>query len=122
MPDGVGKGAPPTQKASKTELDSRLAEESFAIHLKYGGDYMDEIPITGKPGEFHFASTGRTERLAVPQTGKAGTTNRLPTLDTKAAAETPLSKDTKADKTPKSGTMPGKLKRKKSKIGTITPS
>lgn len=122
MPDGAGKAGPPAQKASKTELDSRLAEESFAIHLRFGGDYMDEIPITGKPGEFHFASTGRTEKLAVPQTGKAGATNRLPTLDTKAAAENPLTKDSKADKTPKSSTMPGKLKRRKSKGGTITPS
>lgn len=122
MPDSVGKAAPTTQKASKAELDSRLAEESFAIHLRYGGDYMDEIPITGKPGEFHFASTGRTEKLAIPQIGKTGTLNKLPALDTKAAAENPLAKNTKADKTPKSGTMPGKLKRRKSKSGTLTPS
>merc|ERR1712098_113032 len=31
-------------------LDNRLLEETIQISLKYGDEYMDEIPITGAPG------------------------------------------------------------------------
>ncbi|KAJ9139371.1 Mediator of RNA polymerase II transcription subunit 6 [Pleurostoma richardsiae] len=116
IPESVGK--PAVQKSGRAAPDSRLAEESFAIHLKYGGDYMDENPITGKPGEFHFASTGRKDRLAVPQAGQAGAL--LPALNTKAT-ENPLAKDGKTDKTPTKAGLPAKPKRRKSK-GTTTPS
>jgi mediator of RNA polymerase II transcription subunit 6 len=35
---------------------------------------MDENPITGEPGAFHFSTTGRKEKekLAVPTVGKGG--------------------------------------------------
>ncbi|OAA66962.1 RNA polymerase 2 transcription mediator complex subunit [Niveomyces insectorum RCEF 264] len=39
-------------------LDPRLAEESYAIHLSYGGEYMDEQVISGRPGEFHISFGG----------------------------------------------------------------
>ena len=38
---------------------ARFADESFAAHLRYGSEYMDQNPITGKPGDFHLTSTGR---------------------------------------------------------------
>jgi mediator of RNA polymerase II transcription subunit 6 len=127
LPDSLAhKGTANSQKpASKTALDSRLAEESLAIHLRYGGEYMDENPITGHPGSFHLSSTGRKDKLSVPLGGKQGTLSLkdtpLPTLNTKAAAENPLARNGKETKSPKTPNMP-KPKRRKSKVGTTTPS
>lgn len=99
----------------------RVAEESLLIHLRYGGEYIDEIPITGKPGEFHLSSTGRKPVLppqgAVAPTGISAMSGP-PMINTKLDDK----KDGKADKTPKSATMP-KLKRKKSKMSpSVTPA
>ncbi|KAI1375254.1 MED6-domain-containing protein [Hypoxylon crocopeplum] len=104
------------KKSNKSDPDSRLAEQSFMIHMRYGGEYMDENPITGKPGHFTLSSTGRKQ----PAIG-------LKNLNTsfKASALTAPSekKDTKGDKTPKTPTgMPSKLKRKKSKAGQTPTS
>lgn len=108
--------------------DEWLAEESFAIHTNYGGEYMDENPITGKPGDFHFSSTGRKDRLGVAgqQQGKgtgSGPGTPLPTLATLKALpdNSPLSKDIKTEKMGKTGGAP-KPRRRKSKGGPITPS
>lgn len=118
--------APPTaNKASTiktTELDSRLAEESFAIHTAFGGDYMDEIPITGKPGDFHFASTGRKDKLAVPVPHAPAVVVKAPALaplNTTKAAEVASPKDVKKTKSPKPGSAKAK-DRRKSKGGTAT--
>ncbi|EFQ29896.1 MED6 mediator sub complex component [Colletotrichum graminicola] len=116
MPDGTAANANATAAAksaiaakkdsTKNALD-RLAEESFLIHMRHGGDYFDENPITGRPGDFHFASTGRKDKIAPPPP--------KPVLNTKLAEET--KKDGKESKSPKTPTVP-KLKRKKSKVAT----
>ncbi|KAK1766157.1 MED6 mediator sub complex component-domain-containing protein [Phialemonium atrogriseum] len=130
MPDGLGKGSSTNQKAgSKTAPDSRLAEESLAIHLRYGGEYMDENPITGQPGSFHLSSTGRKDKLAAPppqplgggSIKRDGTAPPLPALNTKVAAENPLARNGKETKSPRTGAAP-KPRRRKSKGGTTTPS
>ncbi|KAI1477940.1 MED6-domain-containing protein [Daldinia eschscholtzii] len=118
MPEAQGnKAAPESKKTIQSAVDSRLAEHSFMIHMQYGGDYMDENPITGKPGEFHLTSTGRKDKLQ---------TLTLPNLDTSFKTSTisqPDKKDTKGDKTPKTPTgMPSKPRRKKSKAGTTPTS
>ncbi|KAB5547312.1 MED6 mediator sub complex component-domain-containing protein [Coniochaeta sp. 2T2.1] len=112
------------KEANRTALDSRLAEESLAIYLKYGDEYMDENPITGQPGSFHLSSTGRKDKLSVPL-GAKGTPlslkdTPLPPLNTKVAAENPLARSGKETKSPKSGAP--KPKRRKSKGGTNTPT
>ncbi|KAH6611553.1 med6 mediator sub complex component [Trichoderma cornu-damae] len=106
----------PASAAARYDAPSldRVAEESFMTHLRYGGEYIDEIPITGKPGEFHLSSTGR--KPVLPPQGAAPTgisaMSGPPMLNTKLDDK----KDGKAaDKTPKSATMP-KLRRKKSKM------
>ncbi|TLD23768.1 hypothetical protein PspLS_06669 [Pyricularia sp. CBS 133598] len=114
-----------TKSVDRSAPDEKLAEESFAIHTHYGTEYMDENPITGKPGDFHFSSTGRKERLNVPgqQQGKAigsGADTSLPILKT-LPDNSPLSKDAKSEKTGKTGGPP-KPKRRKSKGGPNTPS
>lgn len=114
-------GANAPAPATKTEEMSmeRVAEESFMVHMKYGGDYIDENPITGRPSEFHLATTGR-KPVMPPQLGQSGigTMNGPPSLNTKVDEK----KDGK-DKTPKSATGT-KLKRKKSRMGkgSATPS
>ncbi|KAF5236661.1 hypothetical protein FAUST_6457 [Fusarium austroamericanum] len=103
---------PVTQKDEEKELE-KLAEESFMIHMKYGGEYIDENPITGRPGEFHLTTTGRKP----PQLVKKDSPMRsitAPTINTKIEDK----KDSK-EKTPRSATAP-KPKRKKSKMANST--
>ncbi|KAL6402263.1 Mediator of RNA polymerase II transcription subunit 6 [Ilyonectria robusta] len=117
IPDETGKTAPAAQKNDELSLE-RLAEESLMTHMKYGGEYVDENPITGRPGEFHLSSTGR-KVVPPPQLAKEEGIGRIsgPTLNTKFDDK----KDGKADKTPKSATAP-KPKRRKSKMSTSTPT
>jgi mediator of RNA polymerase II transcription subunit 6 len=120
MPDGMAKTSTIT-KTTDANLDSRLIHESLRIHERYGGEYMDENPITGKPGEFHLSSTGRKEKMPAP---KASTSlvikgEALPALNTKVT-ENPLAKGPKETKSPKTPNM-SKPKRRKSKVAT-TPS
>jgi mediator of RNA polymerase II transcription subunit 6 len=122
MPGATATG--PQKEVNRTALDSRLAEESLAIYLKYGDEYMDENPITGQPGSFHLSSTGRKDKLAVPLGAKEAPLSLkdtpLPQLNTKVAAENPLARTGKETKSPKSGAP--KPKRRKSKGGTNTPT
>ncbi|GKT40772.1 mediator of RNA polymerase II transcription subunit 6 [Colletotrichum spaethianum] len=125
MPDGTATNGTTTAAAksaiaakkdsTKNALD-RLAEESFSIHMRHGGDYFDENPITGRPGDFHFASTGRKDKIAPPPppTTQAQQPPK-PVVNTKLAEE--AKKDGKESKSPKTPTVP-KPKRKKSKIAT----
>ncbi|CAK7216296.1 Mediator of RNA polymerase II transcription subunit 6 [Sporothrix bragantina] len=101
-------------------LDPRVAEESYAIHMMYGGEYMDEQPITGRPGEFHIALAGGG-RSAVG--GAAGAANGKGPAGVDSGKEgssgkaTPVGgKDGSGKDGKKSGaSTPGKPKRKKSK-------
>lgn len=123
-----------TAKPKDTSLDAelqRLAEESFFRHLKHGGDYIDEKPITGQPGNFHVAS-GRKEKTATPASGKPTPTPPvLPKVDGgigglgmggvtgKSGKE---KKEGKTEKSPRPGNA-AKPKRRKSKHGsTPTPT
>jgi mediator of RNA polymerase II transcription subunit 6 len=122
MPEGLGGRATAPAAATKNDDISmeRVAEESLMVHMKYGGDYIDENPIAGRPGEFHLSSTGR-KPVPPPQLGQpAGISsmNKLPSINTK----TDEKKEGK-EKTPKSATAP-KVKRRKSKVGkgSATPS
>lgn len=91
---------------------------------------MDEIPITGQPGEFHLTSTGRkdTSKLMVPATGKplqmpGKATPTPPTLKTDIPPERKGSRSEKSPKTPGGGVP--KPKRRKSKAlgaGNISPT
>jgi mediator of RNA polymerase II transcription subunit 6 len=117
MPGGTSKTVAAQPKTGISVPDSRLAEESFAIHMRYGSECMDENPITGKPGDFHLSSTGRKDKLVVPAGGKPVSLS----LNTKTPPDSnnPLSKDVKSDK---GKVTPGKPRRRKSKGGTTTPT
>jgi mediator of RNA polymerase II transcription subunit 6 len=115
MPDEAVKTA--AQKSDELSLE-RLAEESLMIHMKYGGEYIDENPITGRPGEFHLSSTGR-KAVPPPQLSKQEGIGPMgvPTLNTKL--DDANKKDEKSPKTPRSAAP--KPKRRKSKMSTSTP-
>jgi mediator of RNA polymerase II transcription subunit 6 len=117
MPDS----APPKKKSSlqttsvNSILGNRLLAESFEMALRYGEEYIDENPITGHPGDFHFSSTGRATKPILPPS-KATTQSQAkapvpPTPEVKPA-EAPR-KASKGDKSPKVPAKP-KPKRRKS--------
>ncbi|CAN8095711.1 unnamed protein product [Discula destructiva] len=119
-PGGTGVQARIGSKAAtQADVDMKLAEDSFTIHEAFGGEYMDEIPITGRPGDFHFASTGRNDKLSVP-VPQAPAVVRPPVLaplNTVQAAEVASAKDMKKTKSPKPGSA---TRRRKSRVGTAT--
>ncbi|KAG5928030.1 hypothetical protein E4U42_001412 [Claviceps africana] len=119
--------APPTDQAAspKRQVRSqarkndewhleRSAEEAFLMHMRHGGEYIDENPITGRPGEFHLSSTGRK---AVPLPPKKTPETGMGAMNGPAAAPKVEAgkKETKGPKTPKSATTP-RLKKKKAKM------
>lgn len=127
IPEGssgrAGQAGAVAKTSTKTELDSRLAEESFAIHSAFGGDYMDELPITGKPGDFHYASTGRKDKLAVPHPQAPSPAVKPPVLaplNTAKAAEVSSPKELKKTRSPKPGSARTKDRRKSKGGGTAT--
>ncbi|KAK4148196.1 MED6 mediator subfamily complex component-domain-containing protein [Dichotomopilus funicola] len=126
-----------TTTAATTNLPtSRLIEEALSIHQQFGNHYMDENPITGKPGDFQLASTGRKpvnlSAAGALQAKKAalGVPN-LPALNTTklgngsdnplsgAAGGRPTGKETKSPKTPGGGSM--QKKRRKGSKAAVTP-
>ncbi|KAG5932596.1 hypothetical protein E4U53_001255 [Claviceps sorghi] len=104
-----------TQARKNDELHlERSAEEAFLVHMRYGGEYIDENPITGRPGEFHLSSTGRKAvpllPKKMPETGM-GAMNGPATAAKVEAGK----KETKGPKTPKSATTP-RMKKKKARM------
>ncbi|KAK3499338.1 mediator of RNA polymerase II transcription subunit 6 [Neurospora hispaniola] len=147
LPDGLPSTATTNKPGAKAGggtttndplLDSLLMEEALLTHERYGTEYMDENPITGKPGDFHLTSTGRKTQTKSALTLKEAAA-ALPALNTKglgAAGSNPLAKgaaaaaaananavtgkETKSPKTPGGGGPP-KPKRRKSKNVITTP-
>lgn len=125
---------PDNQTTNGTNQPSnRLLEEALAIQNQFGDQYMDENPITGKPGDFHLSSTGRKgpvnlSAAAAANLKKAALLPTLPALNTKLAAENPLAAGTKTGKETKSPKTPGgssgglKAKKRKSSKAAVTPS
>ena len=121
MPETAGKPAAVAPKTDELSLE-RAAEESFLAHMKHGGEYVDENPITGRPGEFHLSSTGR-KAVPPPKTGAEASIGAMngpavsPKTEEKKEGKTP-----KTPKTPRSAATP-KLKRKKSRMSAAnTPT
>ena len=112
-----GTSAVTSQKDDEELSLERRAEEAFMIHMKYGGEYIDENPITGRPGDFHLSSTGRKPILP-PKTGPSAGIGAMngPTINTKVADD---KKDAKADKTPKSATTMKPKRRKSKATGSV---
>lgn len=104
------------------------------LHMHFGDHHIDVNPITGRPGEFQLASTGRQ-----PAVQLSGAANRralalpsLPALNTKLATESPVSgtggaggkgqpsgKETKSPKTPGGSSV--RAKKRKGSKAAVTP-
>ncbi|KAK4236234.1 MED6 mediator sub complex component-domain-containing protein [Achaetomium macrosporum] len=120
-----------TTTTSTTNLpDSSVLEEALAIHHQFGNQYMNENPITGKPGDFHLSSTGRKgvslSAAAAGNLKKASLVPTLPTLNTQVGAENPLAakpsgKETKSPKTPGGSSAMQKGKKRKGSKAAVTP-
>ncbi|KAG5973588.1 hypothetical protein E4U55_000392 [Claviceps digitariae] len=102
-----------TQKNDESHLE-RAAEEAFLMHMRYGGEYIDENPITGRPGEFHLSSTGRKAVPLLPKKTPETGIGAMNGPAVNAKAETGK-KEAKGPKTPKSATTP-RVKKKKTKM------
>ncbi|KAE8446631.1 hypothetical protein EG329_011824 [Mollisiaceae sp. DMI_Dod_QoI] len=129
LPDSLQTTKKPLiQSNSSNYLTTRVLEDALNISLKYGDEYMDEIPITGQPGEFHLKSTGRKDasKLMVPAPGKGlqmpgKAPPAPPSLKTDIPSER---KGSRSEKSPKTPGMP-KPKRRKSKAlgaGNVSPT
>lgn len=123
LPANEEEGAKTKNSSLEVELQ-QLAEDSFFRHLKYGADYIDEKPITGQPGNFHVASTGRMEKPVKPPIlpvktegiGNLGLSGPAAGKNVKD-----VKKDGKPEKSPRQPNAP-KLKRRKSKPGPVSPT
>ncbi|KAI0016975.1 MED6-domain-containing protein [Xylariomycetidae sp. FL0641] len=125
-PNKAGTGS--TSDAAQQQRDARLAETSFMRHMRFGGEYMDENPINGKPGRFLLSSTGRNNKaLQLPSvlntTFKPSPAAATSTVGQGAKKEGgPKSAGGAGDKTPKTPTGTSRTKRKKSKTGQTPTS
>jgi mediator of RNA polymerase II transcription subunit 6 len=110
---------------TQTREPQTLASKE-ATPMRFGGEYMDENPITGKPGDFHLSSTGRKEKLQPPVLNPLTIPAAADGIN-KSPASAPGDKPGKdgkgsGDKTPKTPTGGlSKPRRKKSKTG-FTPT
>jgi mediator of RNA polymerase II transcription subunit 6 len=108
-----------------------VLEEALAIHTHFGDHYMNENPITGRPGDFHLSSTGRKlVSLSAPAAGNLKKGPALPALNTKVGdgggsenplASKPSGKETKSPKTPGGGSAMQKAKKRKGSKAVVTP-
>ncbi|KAH8821462.1 mediator of RNA polymerase-like protein II transcription subunit 6 [Xylogone sp. PMI_703] len=106
---------------SSSYASSRLLEESLAITMKYGDEYMDENPITGYPGEFHLSSSGRKEKdkpTTAPLAKASSTTGGKPAGPALTIPKIDPATVKKATKSPKTPGMPKPKRKKSGKIGT----
>ena len=118
--NGAADSSSTTATKKTVELDARLAEQSFAVHMQFGGEYMDENPITGGPGGFHLSSTGRKpdiSRLQIPTSTASTSASPAAAANANAKNAGKDEKGTATPKTPKTPTsgLPSKPKRRKSK-------
>lgn len=110
MPDATTKAAAPSaSKHDDVSLEKSMAE-AFMIHARFGGEYIDENPITGRPGEFHLSSSGR--KPAPPQIQTEQQTG-IGNMGGTATETKPSEKKEGKAKTPKSASTP-RIKRRKS--------
>lgn len=98
-------------------LSNQLLADTINISLRYGDEYMDEVPVTGQPGEFHLSTKKQDKtKLAVPVAGKGPSIKVEPLPALKTDIPPPSSrKGNKPDKSPRIPGAPPKPKRRKSK-------
>lgn len=134
MPDAVVPAKQSTASTVNPHLNNRLLAESLAISAKFDDEYMDELPVTGQPGDFHLATKIRVEtnNLMIPGTGIKGPSTvpiKPATVPTPLTTDIPPAtrKESKSGKSPKTpgSAAPKTTKRRKSKApgsGLVSPT
>lgn len=115
-----------------TDTGARTLHDALSLSMRYGKEYMDEMPLMGEPGSFRFAKakeTGVTTSRLNPQTSNQANLSKVgtPVPASRAASPPALQTDLPDTVTKKStaksprGDNPMKPKRKKSKAVIQTP-
>lgn len=124
------KAASETQASGAT--DTRTLIEAMAMSARYQGEYMDDAPLVGEPGNFRLAK--KKDGLSVPGLQAPGSSRqgtpankastpvplRAPSPPPAIQTEVPPVKSKKSSANEKTPTTPGGLtkpKRRKSKVG-----
>ncbi|KAI9762835.1 MAG: Mediator of RNA polymerase II transcription subunit 6 [Chaenotheca gracillima] len=131
--NSVSQSQPHLNSAATNMLEARSISESLAMSLRYGGEYMDENPLTGEPGSFVLSSSQQhLQHLRAPVSGssKPATTvtpqaqgQGSPTASAKKgskAASGSTSPITAAAAAPAPAPAPPKPKRRKSKAAGVS--
>ena len=132
-----GLSDPKKASSNSVAYDNALLNDSLQKSLYFDDEYMDDLPITGEPGNFHLATKSRVdkekekERRALltqapvakgPLAAPSKPAVAPPTIKTDVLT---LKKGDKSGKTPTSAGWPAKPKRKKTKPsigGGISPT
>lgn len=123
----VKNGSGTTEQKKSTmdaALEARLLERTIGVHMQFSGEYMDDNPIAGMPGNFHLSSTGRRDmsKLQLPLNTSA-TRNPVSSTNSTAGSTPAGKKDEKGPKTPKTPSgIHSKPKKKKTKSAAATPT
>lgn len=89
----------PSQKSSKAATephssdvqDTRTLIEAMNLSLRYGTEYMNELPLVGEPGTFHLSKT-RDALAAPPPPPSANASQATQPLSSRQASEAAASK------------------------------
>ena len=132
-----GLSDPKKASSNSAAYDNALLNDSLQKSLYFDDEYMDDLPITGEPGNFHLATKSRVDKekekerrtlltqapvTKGPLAAPAKPIAVPPTIRTDVQT---LKKGDKGGKTPTSAGGPPKPKRKKTKTlggGGISPT
>jgi hypothetical protein len=129
-----GKAAPEQQTTAAA--NTRTLIEAMAMSTRYRGEYMDDAPLVGEPGNFRLSSKKKdalsipalqalsNSRQATPAKDNTPVPSRAPSPPPAIQTDVPAVKSKKSSANEKTPATPGgtplpKTKRRKSKIGSI---
>lgn len=142
MPDSQGPrdvhgGRTAPEQQTTAAADTRTLIEAMAMSTRYRGEYMDDTPLVGEPGNFRLSSKKKdapsipslqapsSSRQDTPAKGSMSVPSRVPSPPPAIQTDVPAVKSKKSSVNEKTPTTPGgtpvpKPKRRKSKIA-MTP-
>ena len=124
-----------SEQVTAAGADTRTLIEAMVMSTRYRGDYMDDAPLVGEPGNFRLSSKKKdglsvpgmpapgNSRQATPAQGSTPVPSRAPSPPPAIQTDVPTVKSKKSSATDKTPTTPGgtpiaKPKRRKSKMGS----
>lgn len=128
-------GKPASEQQPSVASDTRTLIEAMAMSARYRGEYMDDAPLVGEPGNFRLSSKKKdalsvpglqapgNSRQATPVKDNTPAPSRAPSPPPAIQTDVPAVKSKKSSANEKApttlgGTSAPKTKRRKSKIGS----